>query len=131
MLKKMDCINVKVEDPEKARDFCVRVLGMRQAWSDEAEGSIGLRFPDSDAEIVRHRIASIPSKVDVTYLVDDVPLAVLTLEREGCTVVTAPFEVAVGRCAVVVDPFGTSLSLIDLTNPEGVRVRTGKGSHGP
>jgi predicted enzyme related to lactoylglutathione lyase len=126
MLKKIDCIMVKVEDPQKARDFYVRVLGMRQVWSDEAEGSIGLRFPDGDGEIVLHRIASIPSKVDVTYLVDDVPVAVKTLEREGCTVVAGPFEVAVGKCAVIVDPFGTHLSLIDLTNREGVRARSGK-----
>jgi hypothetical protein len=48
------------------------VLGMRQVWSDQAEGSIGRRFPDSDAEIVLHRIASIPAKVHVVYLVDGV-----------------------------------------------------------
>jgi catechol 2,3-dioxygenase-like lactoylglutathione lyase family enzyme len=126
MLKKIDCIMVKVDDPEEARDFYVRVLGMRQVWSDDAEGSIGLRFPDGDTEIVLHRIASIPAKVDVTYLVDDVPRALQTLEREGCTVVAAPFEVAVGKCAVVVDPLGTPLSLIDLTNPVGVKARSGK-----
>lgn len=132
MLKKIDCIMVKVDDPERARDFYVRVLGMRQVWSDEAEGSVGLRFPESDAEIVLHRIASIPAKVDVTYLVDDVPRAVQTLEHEGCTVVAAPFDVAIGKGAVVTDPFGTPLSLIDMTNLEEVRARSGApadGSH--
>ncbi|HVA77262.1 MAG TPA: hypothetical protein VNF27_05175 [Candidatus Binataceae bacterium] len=98
---------------------------MPQAWSDKAEGSIGLRFPNGDAEIVLHRITSIPAEVDVTYLMDYLPRAVQTLVREGCTVVAAPFDVVVGKCAVVVDPFGTPLSLIDLTKPEGIRARSG------
>lgn len=118
---------VKVDDPETARDFYGRVLGMREVWSDVAEGSIGLRFPDSDAEIVLHRMDSIPTKVDVTYLVEDVARAVETLQREGCTVIASPFDVAIGQCAVVIDPFGTPLSLIDMSNPEGVRARSGKG----
>jgi len=112
-LRKIDCIMVKVDDVDQAREFYIRVFGMRPAWRDAT--SAGLRFPESDAEIVLHCIKGIPSRVDVTYLVDDVVAAVTALKAEGCTVAEAPFDVAIGKCAVIIDPFGTPMTLIDMT----------------
>lgn len=112
-LKKIDCVMVRVDEIEPAREFYRRVFGMIPAWSDAT--STGLRFPESDAEIVLHTIADIPARVDVTYLVDDVLAAVPALEKEGCRVIEPPFDVAIGKCAVIRDPFGTPLSLIDMT----------------
>src|SRR5690242_10864844 len=77
-LRKIDCIMVKVEDLDKAREFYIRVFGMHPVWRDAT--SAGLRFPESDAEIVLHTIATIPFRVDVTYLVDDVIEAVGALK---------------------------------------------------
>ena len=104
---------IKVDDIWRARDFYVRVFGMIPTWSDAS--SVGLRFPESDAEIVLHRIAEIPVRVDVAYLVDNVAIAIPLLEAQGCTIVEPPFEVAIGKCAVIADPFGTPLTLIDMT----------------
>ncbi len=104
---------VKVDDVDRAREFYIRVFGMRPTWRDAT--SAGLRFPESDAEIVLHNIASIPVRVDVTYLVDDVAAAVDALKLEGCTIAAPPFDVVIGKCAVIIDPFGTPMTLIDLT----------------
>ncbi len=117
-LRKIDCIMIKVDDVDSAREFYMRVFGMVPAWRDAT--SAGLKFPESDAEIVLHSIKDIPSRVDVTYLVDDVVAAVAALEAEGCIVAAAPFAVAIGKCAVIVDPFGIPLTLIDMT--KGPRV---------
>jgi lactoylglutathione lyase len=112
-LKKIDCVMVRVDDRERAGEFYRRVFGLIPTWADAQ--STGLRFPESDAEIVLHTIAEIPARVDVTYLVDDVVAAVPELEKAGCTVVERPFDVAIGKCAVIRDPFGIALSLIDMT----------------
>ena len=112
-LRKIDCIMVKVDDVDKAREFYVRVFGMIPRWRDAT--SAGLKFPDCDAEIVLHCIKEIPSRVDVTYLVDDVIAALEALEAEGCTIAAAPFDVAIGKCAVIIDPFGIPLTLIDMS----------------
>jgi len=112
-LRKIDCIMVKVDDVERAREFYINVFGMHPTWRDAT--SAGLRFPESDAEIVLHNIADIPARVDVTYLVDDVVAAVATLKGEGCTIIEAPFDVAIGKCAVILDPFGTPMTIIDMT----------------
>ncbi len=112
-LRKIDCIMVKVDDVDKAREFYVRIFGMTPVWRDAS--SAGLKFPESDAEIVLHCIKEIPARVDVTYLVDDVIRAAEALEAEGCTLAAAPFDVAIGTCAVIIDPFGTPLTLIDMS----------------
>jgi predicted enzyme related to lactoylglutathione lyase len=115
-LRKIDCIMVKVDDVEKAREFYIRVFGMIPQWKDTfTPGAAGLRFPESEAEIVLHSITSIPVRVDVTYLVDDVLAAVASLKSEGCSIIEAPFDVVMGKCAVLIDPFGTPMTIIDAT----------------
>ncbi len=112
-LRKIDCIMVKVDDVDKAREFYVRVFGLIPMWRDAI--SAGLKFPESDAEIVLHCLKEIPARVDVTYLVDDVVAAVEALKSEGCAIAAPPFDVAIGKCAVIVDPFGTAMTIIDMT----------------
>lgn len=115
-LRKIDCIMVKVDDVEKAREFYVRTFGMIPVWKDiYTPGAAGLRFPESDTEIVLHNIADIPVRVDVTYLVEDVAAALAALKSEGCAIVEGPFDVTIGKCAIITDPFGTPMTIIDMT----------------
>ena len=107
---------IKVDDVDKAQEFYVRTFGMIPVWKGTyTPGAAGLRFPEGDSEIVLHNIADIPARVDVTYLVDDVAAALVGLQSEGCTVLEGPFDVTIGKCAVITDPFGTPLTLIDMT----------------
>jgi lactoylglutathione lyase len=77
--------------------------------------SIGLAFPESDAEIVLHREGTIPSSVEVHYLVDDVVVAVAHYAAQGCQTLVASFDITIGKCAVIRDPFGTRLCILDTT----------------
>ena len=72
-------------------------------------------FTESDAEIVLHRETSIPSPVEVHYLVDNVVFAVAHYAAEGCEILVAPFDITIGKCAVIRDPFGTRLCILDTT----------------
>jgi len=112
-LRKIDCVMIRVEDVAAAARYYERVFGLAPQWS--SDGAIGLRFPDSDAEIVLHSEADIPGPVEVHYLVDDVLAAVDTCTSQGCAILTPPFDITVGKCAVVRDPFGVRLCLLDLT----------------
>ena len=59
MLRKIDCVMIGVEDVETASAYYAKVFGLHPQWS--GDGSIGLVFPESDAKIVLHHHASIPS----------------------------------------------------------------------
>jgi predicted enzyme related to lactoylglutathione lyase len=113
MLRKIDCLMVRVDNVEAAARYYERVLGLLPQWS--GDGSIGLRFAESDAEIVLHSDPDIPSRVEAHYLVDEVADAVSDYERQGCRVLVAPFDITIGKCAVIEDPFGVRLCILDMT----------------
>lgn len=112
MLRKIDCIMIRVDDVEAAAAYYTRVFGLRPQWNGDA--SIGLLFPESDAEIVLHSNPDMPSSVEVYYLVDNVVTAVAYFVEQGCTVLITPFDITIGKCAVISDPFGTRLCILDM-----------------
>lgn len=112
MIRKIDCVMVRVDDLVAATEFYGRVFGLRPLWRDDV--SVGMGMPETDAEVVLHTMDLPPAK-SVHYLVDDVLAEVAAARQAGCSVETEPFEVAIGMCAVLRDPFGNSVCLIDMT----------------
>jgi lactoylglutathione lyase len=113
MLRKIDCVMIYVDDLEAATSYYVHVFGLRPLWRDDE--SVGLRFPETDAEIVLHTKPDLPSKVEVHYLVDNVIAAVHILKEQGCSILVDPFDITIGKCAVIQDPFGVRLCILDMT----------------
>jgi lactoylglutathione lyase len=113
MLRKIDCVMIRVEDVDVSAAYYAKVFGLRPKWSGER--AVGLVFPETDAEIVLHRETTIPSSVEVYYLVNDVVVAVAHYAAQGCEILVAPFDITIGKCAVIKDPFGTRLCILDTT----------------
>ena len=113
MLRKIDCVMIRVEDVDVSAAYYAKVFGLRPKWS--GEGAVGLVFPETDAEIVLHRETTIPSSVEVYYLVDDGGVAVGHCAAQGFQILVAPFDITIGKCAVIKDPFGTRLCILDTT----------------
>lgn len=113
MLKKIDCVMIHVVDVQAAIAYYERVFGLRRLWQDET--SCGMGMPETDTEIVLHNNPDLPNKVEVHYLVADVAAAVDALRQQGCEIIAAPFDIAIGKCAVIRDPFGTTLCILDMT----------------
>lgn len=113
MLRKIDCVMLRVPNLETAADFYADVLGLQRLWQDAA--SVGMGMPETDAEIVLHTHADLPREVSVHYLVDDVITAVADLRAKGCLVLAEPFDIAIGKCAVLKDPFDNILPILDMT----------------
>lgn len=111
-LRKIDCVMVRVPDLDAAIDFYRRVFGLTPHWRDDV--SAGLTLPETDTEIVLHTM-ELPADCAVHYLVDDVLVAVAAYERAGCAVREPPFDIVVGQCAVVEDPYGNAICVLDLT----------------
>jgi lactoylglutathione lyase len=112
MLRKIDCVMVRVDDLQAGVDFYTRAFGLRLSWRDDT--SAGMEMPETDAEVVLHTM-DLPADVSVHYLVDDVPEAVAGYVRSGCTVRVAPFDIAIGKCAVLEDPFGNAVCVLDMS----------------
>lgn len=108
-LRKIDCIMVRVPDLGAATEFYTRSFGLRRLWADAT--SVGLGLAETDAEVVLHTM-DLAGDESVYYLVDDVDAA--TAQYPG-KIRTAPFDIAVGRCAVLEDPFGNAVGILDLS----------------
>lgn len=80
-------------------------------WRNDAEGQVGLRLPESQAELV----LSTNLEYAVNWLVTSVSEAVATIVEAGGRVILEPTQIPVGRLAVVNDPFGNALVLLDLS----------------
>jgi lactoylglutathione lyase len=113
MLRKIDCIMLKVSELEKAAVYYETVFGLKRLWQDDH--SVAMGMPETDAEIVLHDNADLPKEISVHYLVDNVLQAVDTLAAQGCLIRTQPFDIVIGKCAVVEDPFGNILAILDMT----------------
>lgn len=119
-LRAVDCVRLPVPDLEAGLAFYRDRLGHELIWRTAA--AAGLRLPGSDAELVLQTGQDVP---EVDFLVDSVEATVDELIRAGGTVRVAPLDIPVGRVAVVDDPFGNPLSILDLskgryvTGPDG------------
>jgi predicted enzyme related to lactoylglutathione lyase len=114
MLKRIDCVMIRVDDVATAEKFYSEVFGLKALWREA--GSVGMALPETNAEIVLHNNAAIPNKVEVHYLVYNVVAAVKYYAENGCRVLAPPFDVLIGKCAVIQDPFDTTICLLDLTS---------------
>jgi len=109
MLRGIDCVMVPVPDLEMGVDLYQRAFGLTVHWRDSVSAGLGL--PDSATEVV----LNLDGISGVHYLVDDVPAAVEHALAEGCALAVAPFEVVIGWCAVLNDPFGNPVHLLVMT----------------
>jgi predicted enzyme related to lactoylglutathione lyase len=109
LFRKIDCHLLRVSDLEAAIAFYQDKLGHRLLW--RTNEAAGFSLPETDAELVVH--LRIGPETDI--LVDDVDEAFATLLRAGGEVVQPPFDIAIGRCARVRDPFGNELVILDQT----------------
>ena len=110
LFRKVDCVQIPVPDLEAALLFYRDKLGHALVW--RTESSAGLRMPDSDAEIL---LETRRTELEPDLLVESADLAAVRVAEAGGRIVMAPVDILVGRCAVVEDPFGNRLVLLDLS----------------
>ena len=108
LFKKVDCYMLFVPNLEDGINFYEKELGHKLLWKRDT--AAGLKMPDTDTEIVLN--TNLPQESDL--LVDSAKQAFEVLVSKGCKPIQPPFEIAIGWCAVVLDPFGNMISFLDL-----------------
>lgn len=111
LLRKVDAVTAHVPDIDQGIAFYCDKLGHPLLWRNDAIGQAGLAIPDSDTELV----LSTELGYEPNWLVESVDAAVAQFIANGGQVLAEPFSIPVGRVAVVRDPFGNVLVLIDLS----------------
>ena len=110
LLRKVDCVRLYVPDLEAGLAFYRDKLGHELIWRTAT--AAGLRLPETDAELV---IQTEEPRQEVDYLVDSAEAAAEMMERAGGRIIVPPFDIQIGRCVVVEDPWGNPLILLDTS----------------
>jgi catechol 2,3-dioxygenase-like lactoylglutathione lyase family enzyme len=110
LIRKVDCIRLYVPDLEAGLAFYRDRLGHELIWRTET--AVGLRLPESDAEIV---LQTEDQRQEVDLLVDSAEEASRQVEAAGGKVIVPPFDIQIGRCVVLEDPWGNPLVLLDMS----------------
>ena len=110
LLRKVDCIRLYVPDLETGLAFYRDRLGHELIWRSKT--AAGLRLPESDAELV---LQTEEQRQEVDLLVDSADEAAKWVEQAGGKVIVPPFDIQIGRCVVLEDPWGNPLVLLDMT----------------
>ena len=85
-------------------------LGHELNWRTAT--AAGLRMPEGDAEIVLH---TEDDPYEPNFLVASVEDGVRRFVAAGGTLLHGPFDIRIGRCAVVRDPWGNVLTMLDMS----------------
>jgi lactoylglutathione lyase len=110
LFRKIDCLSLPVKDIEAALEFYHERLGLELVW--RTDSAAGLRMADNDGELVL-RVNDDPPETDLT--VESAEDAARRFVEAGGTVVAGPFDIKIGKCVVVRDPWGNQLVLLDCT----------------
>ena len=111
LLRMVDAVTIPVPDLESGLRFYRDALGHELIWRHDHIGQAGLRLPDSDTELV----LTTRGDYGPNWLVPSADVAAKFIVEAGGRLIPEPFDIPVGRVAVVADPFGNSLVLIDLS----------------
>ncbi len=110
LIRKVDCVRLHVPDLEAGLAFYRDRLGHELIWRTET--AAGLRLPDSEAEIV---IQTERQEPETDLLVKSADEAARSIEQAGGKIIVPPFDIQIGRCVVVQDPWGNTLVLLDAS----------------
>lgn len=112
LLRLVDAVTVPVPDLDEGLKFYRDRLGQELLWRNDDVGQAGLRLPESSTEIVLSTSLSYAPN----WLVSSVGEAMDRMVAAGGQVIAEPTPIPVGRVAVVSDPFGNPLVLVDLSS---------------
>jgi predicted enzyme related to lactoylglutathione lyase len=107
LFRKIDNHLLRVADLDAAISFYGGKLGHRLLR--RSHEAAGFALPETDAELVVH--LHLGPETDI--LVDDVDEAFASFLSAGGDALQPPFDIAIGRCARIRDPFGNELVILD------------------
>lgn len=110
LIRKVDCLRLRVPDLEAGLRFYRDELGHELVW--RTPRAAGLRMAESDTEIVLQTEDEGP---EIDLKVEAAGEAAARVVRAGGRVLAGPFDIRIGRCVVVEDPWGNRLVLLDTS----------------
>ncbi len=121
LFQKVDCIRLYVPDLDAGLAFYRDRMGHALIW--RAAHEAGLRLPGSEAELV---LQDERPGLEVDFTVASADEAAARWVAAGGKVLAGPFDIRIGRCVVVADPWGNPLVFLDMS--KGLLITDAEGN---
>jgi lactoylglutathione lyase len=108
LFRKVDCIRIPVSNLNDGLKFYRDKLGHKLIW--RRENIIGLKIPECEAELVIH---TEDDEAETDIKVESVERATKRFIEAGGKIVKEPFDIPIGKCAILMDPWDNKFVLLD------------------
>jgi lactoylglutathione lyase len=108
LFKDIDCLQIPVPDVEAGLAFYRDALGHALIWRTPT--AAGLQMADSASEIV---LQTERPELEANLSVTSADAAAARFVEAGGSPIAPPFDIPIGRCAVMKDPWGNRLVMLD------------------
>jgi predicted enzyme related to lactoylglutathione lyase len=110
LFEKIDCIRIPVTNLDEGLAFYNKKLGHKIIW--KTDDAIGLKLGNDKSEIVLY---TEPMGLEIDFKVNDTMKAVKEFVKAGGSVIKEPFDIPIGKCAIVKDPWDNQYIILDST----------------
>jgi lactoylglutathione lyase len=110
LFNKIDCVRIPVPNLEDGIDFYSKKLGHELLWKTKT--SVGLQISEDKSEIVLYIE---PEGLEIDFQVENVKHAAKKFVQAGGEIVKGPFDIPIGMCVLVKDPWGNQYVILDAT----------------
>ena len=108
LFRDVDCVQIPVPDLEAGLALYRDALGHRLIWRTDTAAGLGLADSAADLLVQTER-----PELEPNLSVESADAAAGQFVAAGGMLLVAPFDIAIGRCAVVQDRWGNRLVLLD------------------
>jgi len=106
----VDCIELYVSDLDDGIKYYCDSLGLKLLW--RADTSVGLGMDNDIAEIV---LQTDRKKMNVDFKVESVNDSIDRIVKAGGKIIYGPFNIPIGKCAVVQDKWENEYVILDMS----------------
>jgi lactoylglutathione lyase len=110
MLTNIDCIELYVSDLDDGIKYYCDIMGLKLLW--RADTSVGLAMENDIAEIV---LQTDRKRMNVDFKVESVVDSIEKIVNAGGKIVYGPFDIPIGKCAVIQDKWENEYVILDMT----------------
>ena len=120
LFTQVDCIELFVSNLDDGIKYYCGNLGLTLLWRSET--SVGLGMENGTAEVV---LQTDRKWMNVDFKVDSVTDSVERIIEAGGKIIDGPFDIPIGKCAVVKDKWENQYVILDMTKGKYVTDESG------
>ncbi|NMA33276.1 MAG: bleomycin resistance protein [Clostridiaceae bacterium] len=109
LFENVDCVSFYVDDIDEGLTFYQKALGLRLLWRTENACGLGMQNGITELVLVTQHNPMVDMKVD------SVEKALPEFIKAGGKLEYGPFDIDIGKCAVVSDPWENRYCILDMS----------------